>query len=242
MSFSLCCRINYEYVEGNVIDLPPYVLEQNQNKDFPFFFRLSTETEIETYLGVREFTSDNDEFLISYHLADLLGLEENQIVDFFLLENVLKGKFIKLEPLNKEFFDIENYDEVLEQKLSKYPILYQNQIISLDIFDNNYRFKVLNIEHDWKNIDLENDLFELDCINIINSDIEVDIYNRFMEEEYYENLKKQAMERENEEKELTFMKEQDINILKIGNRLGGSCNLKTNDEIRMARLKKFHKK
>jgi len=32
----------------------------------------------------------------------------------------------------------------------------------------------------------------LDYINIIDTDIEVDIYNRFIEKEYYENLKKQV--------------------------------------------------
>lgn len=35
---------------------------------------------------------------------------------------------------------------------------------------------------------------------------------------------KQAIEKENEEKELVLMKVEDVNILKMGNRLGGSCN------------------
>jgi hypothetical protein len=230
-------------MEGNVIDLPSSILERltNENKEFPCFFRLLTECGIQTNVGVREFTSNNDEFVISYTVAETLCLTENQIVDFDLLEKVLKGKFIKLEPLEKQFFEIPDYEDLLEEKLSKYPILSQNQIISLNIFNTVYTFKVLVVEHDWEGIDLETDNFELDCINVINTDIEVDIYNRFMEEEYYERIKKDALEKENEKKELEHMMLEDVNILKIGQRLGGGTRL-TPDEMRRARLAKFKNK
>ena len=244
MFFSLCCKINYEMMEGNVVDLPSIILQRltNDNKEFPCFFRLITECGIQTNVGVREFTSNNDEFVISYTLAETLCLTENQIVDFDLLQKVLQGKFIKLEPLEKEFFEIPDYEDLLEEKLSKYPILSQNQIISLNIFNRVYSFKVLTVEHDWEGIDLEKDDFELDCINIINTDIEVDIYNRFMEEEYYEKKRREALEKENEKKEMEQMKLNDVNILKIGQRLGeGPSNLSPED-IRRARLEKFKKK
>lgn len=243
MFFSLCCKINYEMMEGNVIDLPSSILERltNENKEFPCFFRLNTECGIQTNVGVREFTSNNDEFVISYTLAETLCLTENQIVDFDLLQKVLKGKFLKLEPLEKKFFEIPDYEDLLEEKLSKYPILSQNQIISLTIFNTVYTFKVLTVEHDWEGIDFEKDHFELDCINVINTDIEVDIYNRFMEEEYYERIKKEALEKENEKKEIEQMMLEDTNILKIGFRLGGGVTL-TPEEMRRARLAKLKKK
>jgi hypothetical protein len=230
-------------MEGNVIDLPSSILERltNENKEFPCFFRLLTECGIQTNVGVREFTSNNDEFVISYTVAETLCLTENQIVDFDLLEKVLKGKFIKLEPLEKQFFEIPDYEDLLEEKLSKYPILSQNQIISLTIFNTVYTFKVLVVEHDWDGIDLETDNFELDCVNIINTDIEVDIYNRFMEEEYYERIKRDVLEKENEKKELEHMMLEDVNILKIGQRLGGRTTL-TPEEMRRARLAKFKNK
>lgn len=244
MMFSLCCRIHYEALEGNFIRLPVSILEQltNEDKKFPYFFRLITEQGIVSYVGVQEFTSDNDEFLISFTLAETLCLEENQIVDFDLLENVLKGKFLKLEPLQKKFFDIPNYEDILEEKLSKYPILSQNEIISLCIFDETYTFKVLTVEHDWEGVDIERGEFELDCVNIVNTDIEVDIYNRFMEEEYYERLKQEAIEKEREQQELEQMRLVDTNVLKMGHRLGGATSGNISiDDIRRARLAKFKK-
>lgn len=232
-------------MEGNLINLPSSILERltNEEKEFPYFFRLLTEQGIVSYVGVREFTSDNDEFVISYSLADSLCLEENQIVDFDLLENVLKGKFLKLEPIEKSFFDIPNYEDILEEKLSKYPIISQNEIITLTIFDNVYHFKVLTIEHEWEGVDVEQGNFELDCVNIINTDIEVDIYNRFLEEEYYERIRQETLAKEREEMERTLMNTEDVNILKIGNRLGGCCSSSpmTIDEIRQARLARFKK-
>lgn len=242
MFFSLCCRINYELMEGNVIDLPSSILERltNEEKDFPYFFRFITEQGIVAYVGVREFTSEHDEFVISCALAESLCLNENQIVDFELLENVLKGKFLKLEPLEKKFFEIPDYENILEEKLSKYPILSQNELITMTIFDETFTFKVVNVEHDWEGVDIEEGKFELDCVNIINTDVEVDVYNRFLEEEYYERLKKAEEEREREEVERSLMNCEDVNILKMGHRLGGrSMTSMTNEDIRRARLEKL---
>lgn len=242
MFFSLCCKINYEPLEGNIIDLPSSILGTliNEEKTFPYFFRMVTECGMETYVGVREFTSENEEFVISYILAESLCLTENQIVDFYLLENVLKGKFIKLEPLERNFFDLPNYEDILEDKLSKYPILSQNQIIVLNVFDTNYSFKILTVDQNWDGVNLEEDNFEYDCIDIIDTDIEVDIYNRFLEEEYYERLRQEALEKEREENERTMMNIEDVNLLTIGNRLGGS-SLVRNEDVRLARIAKFKK-
>ena len=62
-----------------------------------------------------------------------------------------------------------------------------------------------------------------------------------MEEEYYEKKRREALEKENEKKEMEQMRLNDVNILKIGQRLGGPSNLSPED-IRKARLAKLKKK
>ena len=201
-------------------------------------------------MGVCEFSADNYEIRISPNLAEQLLLEENQIIQLELVENVPIAKFLRLEPLEKEFFDIENYEDVLEFKLSKFSVLYPTQIISFYENDILYRFRVVDIQPDWETMNLEElDDYDIQCFNIINQDIEVDIYNRFLEEELLE--KKRAYEEEclrkekelhNEKKERNLMKENDINILKLGQRLSNEPVERLSlEEIRKIRLKRFQK-
>lgn len=253
MTTSFYITISYEehLKEGNSIDLPSSVLEKytDENKSFPYFFRLKTSYH-NCYVGVCEFSADDYEIRISPILAEQLLLEENQIIQLELVENVPTAKFLRLEPLEKEFFDLENYEDILEIKLSKFSVLYPTQIISFYENDILYRFRIADIQPDWETINLEEiDDYDIQCFNIINQDIEVDIYNRFLEEEllqkrkeYEEECLRKEKELENEKKERSLMKENDINIRKLGQRLSDEPFKKLSpEEIRNIRLKRFKK-
>lgn len=248
-SFFITLSYEDHLQEGNSIDLPPSVLEKytNEEKSFPFFFQIKTPYH-SCYVGVCEFSAEEQEIRVSPTLADILLLEENQFVQLELIENVPPAKFLRLEPLEKEFFNIEDYDTILEEKLSKFSVLYPTQIISFVYNDKFYRFRVNDIEPNWELINLEEmEDFDIQCFNIINQDIEVDIYNRFLEEEllqkrkeYEEECLRKEKELENERKERNVMKENDINILKIGRRLSDIPSERLSlEDIRKKRLQRF---
>lgn len=250
---SFFITISYEdhLQEGNSIDLPSSVLEKytNENKSFPLFFKIKTPYH-SCFVGVCEFSSEESEIRISPFLAETLLLEENQIVDLELVENIPTAKFLRLEPLDKIFFDIENYEDILELKLSKFSLLYPTQIISFSYNDILYRFRINDIEPNWELINLEEiEDFNIQCFNIINQDIEVDIYNRFLEEEllqkrkeYEEECLRKEKELKDEENERQQMKENDINILKLGQRLSDEpVKILTPEELRKKRLERFQR-
>lgn len=235
--------------EGNSIDLPSSVLEKytNEEKSFPFFFKIKTPYH-SCFVGVCEFSAEESEIRISPTLADIFLLEENQFVELELIEKVPPAKFLQLEPLEKEFFEIEDYENVLEEKLSKFSVMYPTQIISFIYNDKLYRFRINDIQPNWELINLdEMDDLDIQCFNIINQDIEVDIRNKFLEEEllekrrqYEEECYRKEMELENEKKERELMKENDTNILQLGYRLSdGPNNVLSPEDIRKKRLERF---
>ena len=56
-----------------------------------------------------------------------------------LIKNVPKGKFVKIQPLSVDFFDVPENDVVLEKALSKYCILQSNMIMDVKLFDKIYK-------------------------------------------------------------------------------------------------------
>lgn len=244
-SFFLTFSHENHLQEGNSVDLPSSVLEKytDENKSLPFFFQIKTSYH-NCYVGVCEFTADNYEVRISPLLADQLSLEENQIIQLELVEKIPVAKFLRLEPLEKKFFEFENYEELLELKLSKFSVLYPSQIIAF--YENNtlFQFRVLDIQPDWETIDLEEiDDYNIQCFNIINQDIEVDIFNRFLEKELLEKRAKLEFEKNelrSQEFERTSMKHNDINILLLGQKISEQpFSPLSNDEIRQKRLERF---
>ena len=248
-SFFITLSYEDHLQEGNSIDLPSSVLERytNEEKSFPFFFKIKTPYH-SCFVGVCEFSAEESEIRISPTLADIFLLEENQFVDLELVENVPTAKFLRLEPLDKNFFDIENYEDILEEKLSKFSVMYPTQIISFSYNDILYRFRINDIQPNWELINLEEiEDLDIQCFNIINQDIEVDIYNRFLEEEllqkrkeYEEECLRKEKELKDEENERQQMKENDTNILQLGQRLSDEpVKILTPEELRKKRLERF---
>lgn len=207
MSFKLLSEKNYNLTNGNNVNLPNSVLEEinNQEKEPPYFFEIKTESSLKSYVGVREFTSEKDSIQIPAWLSDQIGIEEgNQIIEVNLIENVPKGDYIKLRPESEDFFDVPDYEACLETKLSDFPVLYQSQKLEIEIFDKKFLITVEEIEQDWTNFDFEKGTssLELNVIDVINTDLTVDINNIFLKKKLEEEKKKQEEELLRQKEEL----------------------------------------
>lgn len=262
MDFKLLSEINYNIEGGNSVDLPHDVLEKisSESKELPYFFEICTQSSLKSYVGVRQFTADKDTIQLPSWLNSQLGIDGNQILTVTLLENVPKGKYIKLRPETEDFFDVPDYESCLETKLSQFPLLYQGQVIQIEIFDKNYEIKVEEVEQDWENFNFEKGTssLELNVINVVNTDINVDINNTFLKKRLEEEALAEKKRKEEEQEMLKRLQEQRIkNLQKAkqenldstpksfqskGNRLSDDSNNKMSmEEIRLARLKYYSK-
>tara|TARA_A100001015_G_C14876343_1_gene666494 strand:- start:44 stop:850 length:807 start_codon:yes stop_codon:yes gene_type:complete len=257
MNFKLLSEVNYNIETGNSVNLPHDVLEKlsSESKELPYFFEICTQSSLKSYVGVREFTADKDTIQIPLWLTNQLGLEGNQIITVTLLENVPKGKYVKIRPETENFFDVPEYESCLETQLSKFPLLYQGQTIDVEIFDKNYSIKIEEIEHDWQKFDFEKGTssLELNVINVINTDINVDINNIFLRKKLEEQKKLEEIKRIEEER---IAKERELQTTLVdlpvdnssksfqgeGNKLSDiSSNNMSKASVREARLKFYQK-
>lgn len=265
MDFKLLSEVNYKIEHGNSVDLPHDVLEKlnSESKELPYFFEIRTQSSLKSYVGVREFTADKDTIQVPLWLSNQLGLEGNQIVNVTLLENVPKGKYVRLRPESEDFFDVPEYESCLETQLSKFPLLYQGQVIDVEIFDKSYSIKIEEIEHDWETFDFEKGTssLELNVINVINTDINVDINNIFLrkkleEQKKLEELRRIEEEKIAEEKRQNEIKQRELQTARVdipvdnssksfqgeGNKLSDtSSNKMSMANIREARLRFYQK-
>ena len=256
---SLYITISYDEhsSHGNLIDLPENLLEKytNENKTFPYFFKIHTSYN-SFYVGVCEFSAKDYELKLSPLLAETLLIHENQIIQLEFIENIPFGKYIEIEPLDEHFFQLPDYEDLLEFHLSKFPILFPSQIIAFQENNQIFHIKLLDIQPDWNLINLENQDFEnIECFNMIDQNIQVDIHNSFLKKKLLEEKKKleekirfEQEELKKQEKERLFMKHNDYNILSLGVKLSsfsGNCiNNSTSlssEDIRKIRIEKYKK-
>lgn len=262
MNFKLLSEVNFEIENGNSVDLPHDVFEKlsSESKDLPYFFELKTQSSLKSYVGVKEFTADKNTIKIPYWLNQQLGIGDgNQIIEVSLIENVPKGKFIKLRPDTEDFFDIPEYDSCLETKLSEFPILYQGQKIEVKIFDKAYLITIEDVEQDFENFDFEKGTssLELNVINVINTDLEVDIINVFLRKKLEEKRESEGKKIRKLEEERDIEVKRQLQKAKVenedskeenkffsgkGNKLSDiSGNQMSPEDIRLARLKFYSK-
>lgn len=199
--------------EGNMVDLPHDFLEKlNKNKlDPPYFFQITTQSKLKSFVGVRQFTSQKDTIEIPLWLCNQLGIFGNEIINVKLIKNIPKGKFIRIRPETEDFFDIPEYESCLETKLSLFPLLYQGMSIEISIMDKKYEIYVEDVDMDWENFDFtkDTDTLEMNVINVINSDVNVDIKNKFLEKKLKEEARQKKLEIERQ-KELAKQRELEI--------------------------------
>lgn len=224
----------------NYVNLPNSILEKltkNKNITTPYFFQIETSYHFVYYVGVKQFTSEAGTIEVPSWIADNLGVD---YVELRLIKNVPKGKFVKIQPLSIDFFDVPENDVVLEKALSNYCILQSNMVIDVKLFDKIYKIKVMEIKDDEDII--------VDYADIINVDLNVDFDNKFPKKEQVNIPVTQ------ESNTLHFNKENDsignmidesvLNVQKeSGKMLSSEPNAKvlSPDEVRKARLAYYDK-
>lgn len=229
--------------ENQKVNLPVDYLQVlvDNDEEFPVFFQIKNGNTM-FYTSVHEFSAPNDTIQIPYVIANELDMHNADIVELTLVQNVLKCKDLQIEPLSENFFSMDNSDEFLEKNLSKLSILYLNQIFYLMDDETTYRFKVTKIEPDFESINFSEFHTEnQNCFCIIDQDINVDIVNKFEMDRYYEKKRKERHETLIQKSEFDKMRKEDMNILKLGEKLDPNVNTKqlTSDEIRRRRLEKY---
>lgn len=228
---------------SNFVNLPSSVLNKLtkiKNHNSQFFFEIKS-SHTSVYVGVKDFNEQLEGCIeVPSWISQNIG-ESHVLVT--LIKNVSKGRFVKIEPQEEEFFNIPESDAILEIELAKYCLLELNQTIPIKIFDETYHFKIIEMKYDSE----EENENECNLIDIVDVDLNVDFHNKFYKEEekikedyikYDETEKDKMNETEDYTKEEKMNEKEDID--KTGNILGGlTIDMK---DVRLARLKFFEKK
>ncbi len=211
----------------------------------PYYFCIESSIGIYSYCGVQDFTAEEGMVIIPNHILDQMLIQGSDFVTIRLINDIPKGKFVLIEPLDKNIFNIPDLDKYLEKVLSGYCLLYQNQIINFEYDYQVYRILIKEI----KSVDDK----ETNYIDIVNTDLSIDIHNKFLEEELIEKARQEKIRKE---QELKFKEEQELKakeeqkklaemktngsqyFIGEGNKLGGET---INDPVLMRelRLQKF---
>ncbi len=210
----------------------------------PYYFSIESTFGKFTYCGVLDFTADEGMCMIPHGVMANLDVYGSDFVTIRYIANVPKGDFVQLEPIQREIFEIPELDKYLETVISNYCLLYPNQILTCFFAGEQYSIKVKIIKSVCE-FDVEPEL-----IDIVNTDLKIDIFNKFLEEELIEK-EKQRLKMIEEEKERKRIEEVEKakqlnqqtspNPLFAGNgyKLGGG--IETSDPVLMReiRLQKF---
>ena len=220
LSVSSCFTQDKDTLENtNSIILPKEFLEKIVNKKIErYFFKITNkDLGIINYSSVMEFSAPDNQVILPYWLMEYLAVDENSKLEVELVTNIIKGSKVVLEPLDKTFFNIPESDVILESVLSKFALLQYESIIKVDIMDKKYLIKIKDISHDYSVMFNSEDTTEqlldinMDVIDIINVDLEVELYNGFLAKELEEKRKEEELLkvklREKHEEEVRKMKE-----------------------------------
>jgi len=244
---------------SNYVNLPSSILDKIsklKNQHLPYHFEIKTSFDLVAYVGVKEFTAQENCIEVPIWLAEFLS-DDYLMVTF--LKDIPKGEYIKIQPQSINFFDIPEAEQILESALSNYCLLNLNQIIEVKLLDEVHKIKIIECKN--KASDTDN----CELIEITNVDIKVDIDNMFYEEQQkikeQEKLKQEEKYKKFQEEELKSQKQIFINDsseffnemipgIKIGsNELQPKPidkildnNVSNSEEVRLARLKYYDKK
>ena len=206
-----------------------------KNQHLPYHFELKTSYDLVTYVGVKEFTAPDDCIEVPTWLAEQLA-DDYLMVTF--LKDIPKGDYVKIQPQEKKFFDLPEADKILESALSNYCLLNIDQIIQVNLLDDIYKIKIVEI----KSLDTDT---THELIEITNMDLKVDIDNIFPEEKIKPvelpipktDTSSTSIDSLNTNFNNMFKED---NAIKEGIKLGGTYV--PIDEVRLARLKYLEKK
>ena len=227
LKVSSCYTRDKDTIENtNSIILPRQFLEHIVKKKLEkYFFKVhNLELGIISYCSVMEFSAPDDHVIMPFWLMEYLAIDENSQVEIEVVNNIIKGTKVVLEPLNEEFFNIPESDVILESVLSKFSLLHYNSVIKVDIMDKKYLIKIKDIEHDYSSLfnndeaennngdnDVNQELLNINTnvIDIINVDLGVELYNSFLAKKL-EKRKQEEIERKKEEEIQRKKKEEEM--------------------------------
>jgi hypothetical protein len=239
---------------SNYINLPESYLKKiiDDKIKEPYYFSLLSPYGIKTWVGVRQFTADEDTVNIPRWIMDHLCMFENsQKIVVELEKDIPKGKKAIIEPQQEDFFSINDYDACLEQILSDYCILHRNQLIEITLFDKKYYLLIKDVEIDWSSVNYDskniNEILSEGVIDIKNIDLTVDIKNKFLKNLEESKSKKLKNDKSDSNDKLNDNNSEDKNL---DNKKFNSKGLKMcenhskldKDGIRNARLKYYNNK
>ena len=153
----------------NYINIPEKILDSITKKKYnpPFYFKLSVNNGLKTFVGVKEFTAEKQTIEVPSHLINYLGNEKGNLC---LVNDIPKGEFVKLKVDDESFYNIPEYDVFLTNELSKYCLLEKDKDFIVKIMDKEFIFKIMELK-----IKLdENLLVDYDLVDIVNIDLKVD--------------------------------------------------------------------
>lgn len=160
------------------------------------FFKLFNDTDFgyfEVYVGVHDFSANNNKIFLPNKIAEeLFVIQDSDIKLEYCVPP--KGSYIKLKPHSKDFYDIIDVKNILENNIQKnYPILqqdlsisikYNNKIIELDIIECR-PYEVITTD----NTDIEVEFVSIDEEIIESSDLSNNNIQKEEEKEEKENEK-----------------------------------------------------
>ena len=238
-------QLNY----SNYVNLPQSILKKITKNDkikTPYYFKLTSPNGLKTWVGVNEFTAEENYIVVPHWILDFLGLNGSEKIKVRLVKDIPKGKSVIFQPQEKEFFQIPECEGCLETILSNFCILHINQIIQIDVLNKKYHILVKNVEPDWEKIDFDNPPnLDDNIIEIKDIDLNVEINNKFLEEESKNILEKQDNDiiNTNNLVDNKIVSKNEIAEEKPKGRILSENSKKlTQDEARLARLEYFEKK
>ncbi|UVC54674.1 ubiquitin fusion degradation protein [Theileria orientalis] len=153
-----------EFMEhGNKILLPQSTLHElaSRNISWPMMFEIRNPKNFRsTNGGVLEFISEEGTCNIPYWIMQNLELNEGDVVTITNV-SLPKAKWVKLKPLNNDYWDISNPRAVLENALRNYATLTIGDVIPIHYLQTVYLIEIV-------------DLKPSRACSIIETDMEVD--------------------------------------------------------------------
>ena len=202
--------------KGNFIIAPESLLEKLMKEDeeeadnsFPYFFRMIRAKDGSCfYSSVIEFTLDEDEIIeMSPYMGLCLGIEEDELIQLNRIRNMMKCKYIEIEPQDERWFDIPDYISILQQEINQFWSLYSGQMIHIFYKDELFFLKIIDVKPDEEtlNFALYNQSGNMSCYSTIDQDVNTEILNKFLrerlEKEQQLKLDRQKLQEEKQEKQ-----------------------------------------
>lgn len=176
------------FEETNNINVPHDILKSLKFRSPPYIGMVTNPIlGIKTF-GKLEFTAPENSCVLPSWLMEYMNLESMNKINFKIIRKVPKGKFVLLEPQEKEFFNTpEDIKEFLTNKLSKFGVLFEGLQFNCQVNTHSYNFIVRQVkgneieEIDKGFFDKEHDYTPImdDVIDVSNVDLEVDFKNKF---------------------------------------------------------------